>query len=235
MNESRFSSKAVVAKLYVTMNGVQQQILRRKLEPEGGRVQLERVVTKLRHADTDQPLSVDDATLTRVQYMDVEGERVQVDDDEDFDTAWGWLPNDTKPPKFFLSFTTKSSAVDSSSSSSSSSSTTTTTIKSTGEDALPVHKKIKCNGCTTIPIRGSRFMCRNCNDYDLCSKCYTNASDFHPNHVFVELKTPPKGTINNKTLKGIYVINGQRWNIDGNARMRCDAKEHSKWVVDIIM
>ena len=38
-----------------------------------------------------------------------------------------------------------------------------------------IHKGIKCNVCSVSDIKGSRFKCTTCYDYDLCSECYLNS------------------------------------------------------------
>ena len=34
-----------------------------------------------------------------------------------------------------------------------------------------VHLNVVCDGCEMANIRGSRFKCLVCDDYDLCEKC----------------------------------------------------------------
>lgn len=52
-----------------------------------------------------------------------------------------------------------------------------------------VHRSITCNHCGTSPIRGFRFKCANCVDFDLCEQC--DALLVHnKNHVFIKIGTP---------------------------------------------
>ena len=52
-----------------------------------------------------------------------------------------------------------------------------------------VHRGINCNSCNQLPIRGIRFRCANCPDYDLCEQC--EANEQHPKtHVFLKIKIP---------------------------------------------
>ena len=51
------------------------------------------------------------------------------------------------------------------------------------------HRGIKCEECGEWPIRGIRWHCLNCPDFDLCSTCEAN-SDHHKTHVFVKIKVP---------------------------------------------
>ncbi|KAL4246320.1 hypothetical protein ABKN59_008948 [Abortiporus biennis] len=51
---------------------------------------------------------------------------------------------------------------------------------------LYVHHSI-CNMCDSR-IRGDRFKCLNCPDFDTCSSCFAITSDQHPGHGFVRIK-----------------------------------------------
>jgi Ca2+-binding EF-hand superfamily protein len=51
------------------------------------------------------------------------------------------------------------------------------------------HRGIACEECGENPIRGIRWHCLNCPDYDLCSTCEAHSA--HPKaHVFVKIKIP---------------------------------------------
>ncbi|ORX87096.1 EF-hand, partial [Basidiobolus meristosporus CBS 931.73] len=48
---------------------------------------------------------------------------------------------------------------------------------------------ITCNNCGTSPIRGLRFKCSNCVDYDLCETC--EAQECHnKTHIFLKIRIP---------------------------------------------
>ncbi|KAJ3159074.1 hypothetical protein HDU86_001973 [Geranomyces michiganensis] len=52
-----------------------------------------------------------------------------------------------------------------------------------------VHRSITCNHCGISPIRGFRFKCANCVDYDVCETC--EALEVHlKTHVFVKIRIP---------------------------------------------
>lgn len=52
-----------------------------------------------------------------------------------------------------------------------------------------IHRGITCNGCDTKPIRGVRWRCANCADFDLCSDCEATNSHIKT-HVFYKIKVP---------------------------------------------
>lgn len=52
-----------------------------------------------------------------------------------------------------------------------------------------VHRGITCNSCDEKPIRGTRWHCANCVDFDLCSTC--EATNSHTKaHIFYKIRVP---------------------------------------------
>ncbi|KAG0322576.1 hypothetical protein BGZ99_003232 [Dissophora globulifera] len=59
---------------------------------------------------------------------------------------------------------------------------------------------ITCNSCRTVPIRGLRYKCANCQDYDLCEGC--EAAEVHTkSHVFMKIRIPIPPLANSRTKK----------------------------------
>lgn len=52
-----------------------------------------------------------------------------------------------------------------------------------------VHRGTLCNGCGAVPIRGIRYRCANCADYDLCETCESQDRHYRT-HVFYKIKVP---------------------------------------------
>jgi Ca2+-binding EF-hand superfamily protein len=52
-----------------------------------------------------------------------------------------------------------------------------------------IHRGITCNGCDTKPIRGTRWRCANCADFDLCSDCEATNSHIKT-HIFYKIRIP---------------------------------------------
>ncbi|KKZ62115.1 hypothetical protein EMCG_03409 [[Emmonsia] crescens] len=46
-----------------------------------------------------------------------------------------------------------------------------------------------CDGCNKS-VKGVRYKCLNCPDWDYCSECFRSATEFHPGHRFAPLYTP---------------------------------------------
>ena len=68
-------------------------------------------------------------------------------------------------------------------------------LKSTKKEATnkkAIHFRIVCDGCKTEPIRGNRYKCKTCPDYDYCETCYEKLKESH-GHEF-RLIEKPKNT-----------------------------------------
>lgn len=52
-----------------------------------------------------------------------------------------------------------------------------------------VHHGVTCDDCQELPIKGTRYHCNNCPDFDLCESC--EAKDRHiRTHVFTKIRIP---------------------------------------------
>lgn len=77
----------------------------------------------------------------------------------------------------------------------STSTASTSTSSSSGSASAPlppseiIHEGITCDGCGMSPIRGLRFKCGNCADFDFCSGCEARG-DHNQDHVFIKAKLP---------------------------------------------
>ena len=52
-----------------------------------------------------------------------------------------------------------------------------------------LHRGVSCNSCNVSPIRGIRYRCANCVDYDLCEQCETMQVHTRT-HVFYKIRIP---------------------------------------------
>ena len=55
------------------------------------------------------------------------------------------------------------------------------------EQEEKIHQGIYCDGCGMNPIRGPRFKCLDCPDYDICEDCYNNET--HKEHKMKRLNS----------------------------------------------
>ncbi|KAG4063854.1 hypothetical protein PC123_g1389 [Phytophthora cactorum] len=62
----------------------------------------------------------------------------------------------------------------------------------TAAQATMKHPSVRCDGCNQSPLRGFRFKCFTCPNYDLCTSCYTSQTH-NMDHPFVRL-TDTAGT-----------------------------------------
>ncbi|KAI9032836.1 hypothetical protein CLU79DRAFT_830671 [Phycomyces nitens] len=64
---------------------------------------------------------------------------------------------------------------------------------------------ITCNKCSTTPVRGVRYKCANCIDFDLCEMCEGSHNHFNT-HVFLKIRIPipPLSNPRNALLPAFY-------------------------------
>jgi len=66
-----------------------------------------------------------------------------------------------------------------------------------------VHRGVSCNSCNIQPIRGIRFRCANCMDFDLCEQC--EAMQIHPKtHVFYKVRIPAPFSSNPRHIQPVW-------------------------------
>ena len=54
-----------------------------------------------------------------------------------------------------------------------------------------IHSNVVCNNCLTCNFSGARYICAECNNFNLCEYCQKNACISHkPEHTFIKLNTP---------------------------------------------
>jgi hypothetical protein len=53
--------------------------------------------------------------------------------------------------------------------------------KNVGDFEELVHDSVICDGCSN-PMKGFRFKCTSCHDYDLCKACYQQRLQLHNLH-----------------------------------------------------
>lgn len=63
---------------------------------------------------------------------------------------------------------------------------TSDTLKATETDSTMIHRNVRCDGCNQSPLRGFRFKCFTCSNYDLCATCYMNQTH-NVEHEFVRM------------------------------------------------
>jgi len=60
--------------------------------------------------------------------------------------------------------------------------------RSSRKDSCDIHHRVVCDGCDTSPIKGIRWKCTVCPDYDLCEQCQKNG--IHSQHSFSKIEQP---------------------------------------------
>jgi hypothetical protein len=61
--------------------------------------------------------------------------------------------------------------------------------KNNDDCEISVHDKITCDGCKTNPIKGIRYKCSVCNDFNFCQACEEKEGEKHA-HCFIKIRQP---------------------------------------------
>ena len=79
------------------------------------------------------------------------------------------------------------------------------------EKPKPIHKGIKCNSCGMNNIKGIRYKCSTCLNYNLCEKCEED-SDHDENHFFLKIYEPisSENELNEKINKSILNLSQKK-------------------------
>lgn len=64
--------------------------------------------------------------------------------------------------------------------------------ENSGNSGSVLHPCVTCDGCEG-EVRGIRYKCTVCPDYDLCEKC--KGQGLHPEHQFTDIRTPVASSV----------------------------------------
>jgi len=53
------------------------------------------------------------------------------------------------------------------------------------KDVKNIHRDVTCDHCYVSPIRGHRYKCRVCKDFDLCQQCFERSTGHY--HTFTKM------------------------------------------------
>lgn len=67
------------------------------------------------------------------------------------------------------------------------------------------HTGITCNACNAVNLRGLRYKCLFCKDFDLCETCEATFTGHDPYHAFIKIKDT--AAFNHKISSGIIFLN----------------------------
>ena len=92
---------------------------------------------------------------------------------------------------------------------------------------------ITCNKCGVSPIRGTRYKCANCVDFDLCEMCEGSNSHL-TTHVFLKIRIPipPLANPRSALLPAFYPGNDEnsRWTLSSDKIRELQEKTHCKFM-----
>lgn len=74
------------------------------------------------------------------------------------------------------------------------------------QTSQPIHEGVQCDGCGIHDIRGIRYKCSVCSNYDLCESC-EQQPEIHPvSHPLCKIKSPRKCSEHQTALNPLMLI-----------------------------
>ena len=64
-----------------------------------------------------------------------------------------------------------------------------TSPKNEKKEKLEIHYHVLCDGCKMDPLRGNRYKCKKCKNFDFCEECYLKNKESH-GHEFLKIPHP---------------------------------------------
>lgn len=110
--------------------------------------------------------------LERWIFSDDEGDNVTVSSDDELIAALMYVKREASEPFRLIVKATSSNKSDS------------TANSNQGNCQGSIHFGVTCDGCQS-PVRGFRYKCFQCPDFDLCGKC--ESAGFHPGHTMIRV------------------------------------------------
>lgn len=77
----------------------------------------------------------------------------------------------------------------------------------------PIHFGVMCDGCGMKPIKGIRYKCNTCSNFDYCDKCEEMLAEQH-GHPFIKLTSPKMAlSMKNKQIGTLTRFGGNKWGL----------------------
>ncbi|KAI8331837.1 hypothetical protein BC941DRAFT_150290 [Chlamydoabsidia padenii] len=91
-----------------------------------------------------------------------------------------------------------------------------------------IHRGITCNKCAVSPIRGIRYKCANCVDFDLCDMCESSSHQHTQTHVFLKIRIPipPLANPRSALLPPFYPGKNDRLTLSSDQARTLAAQSH---------
>lgn len=68
-----------------------------------------------------------------------------------------------------------------------------------------IHNGVTCDGCGKSPIKGIRYKCVHCDEYNFCENCEGKVEHF-PHHLFLKIRRPLPPSSNTENPKALIPL-----------------------------
>ncbi|ODN00581.1 E3 ubiquitin-protein ligase Siah1 [Orchesella cincta] len=82
--------------------------------------------------------------------------------------------------------------------------------------AAPIYRGIKCGDCSEGPVRGMRHKCMECQNFDLCSRCFDKGT--HSHHVFMLIRDQDQNKRVQANFKRTFEVGLEEISEDGSVQ-----------------
>lgn len=97
-----------------------------------------------------------------------------------------------------------------------------------------IHQGINCNNCEEKNIKGIRYKCIHCPDYNLCQKCESEVIHV-PNHIFIKIRKPVKDekelNLDDKINNYAYKNRDYNYSITGENEIKFSSDDKNKDII----
>ena len=76
-----------------------------------------------------------------------------------------------------------------------------------------IHEGYGCDGCAVTPIKGKRYSCKECEDFDFCELCHTNGFHADTGHAVNLITEAQKVEVETKDEQKVFISHADSANV----------------------